>query len=401
MTKGKSMPQSPTPGSLAFRQISPAFRTFAGVSAMAALDKELARSGAHRVVMVHDPALRRFPEALDSVSAALGSRLAATFDEVEPHSPLASVERAAELMRAVSADGVVVVGGGSSVVTARASVIVLGEQRPVRDLCTHRGEDGRLVSPRLSAAKVPMWILPSTPTTAAAKVGAAVREVETGERLALFDPSVRAAGLFLDPALAATAPVPLVRSASFNAFAMTVESLQVNKDNPMADAYLVHAAQLIRENVPLLADDSTTDSRLQLMSAALLSGHGSDAAGGGLAQALAHAIGPAAGVPNGVVEILLLPHAVRFNAVSDPVRLSRLAAAIGGGEAASASADDVADALETVLASWDVPLRFRDLGVEEASLEEAAEHALHDWALTQAPRVPDRDQLRALLSAAW
>jgi len=388
------------PAPLAYRHIRPAFRTFAGPAALSALDREVSRAGAQRLVMVSDPALRRYPDVVEAVTTALADRLTATFDQVEPHTPLSSVEAAVDLMHKESADGVVVLGGGSSVVTARASVIVFGEKRGVRELCTHQADDGRLVSPRLSARKVPMWIVPSTPTTAAAKVGAAVRDVQTGERLALFDPAVRAAGLFLSPEVAATAPTSLVRSASLNAFAMVVESLQVSPDDPMADAYLLHAARLIRENMPVVADDDTSDSRLRLMSAALLAGHGSDAAGGGLAQALAHAIGPRAGVPNGVVETLLLARSIRFNAVTDPLRLSRLGTAIAH-SSSGPSADDVADALEALLGRWGVPLRFRDLDVDVAALDEAADHALADWALSQAPRVPNGEELRALLHAAW
>ena len=67
----------------------------------------------------------------------------------------------------------VAVGGGSSVVTARAATILLGEGRDVRELCTRREADGRLVSPKLAAPKLPQWVVPSSPTTAYAKAGAA------------------------------------------------------------------------------------------------------------------------------------------------------------------------------------------------------------------------------------
>ena len=62
----------------------------------------------------------------------------------------------------------------------------------MRDLCTTRGPDGRLSSPKLLAPKIPNWVVPSTPITAYAKAGTAVRDPDTDERLALFDPKTRA-----------------------------------------------------------------------------------------------------------------------------------------------------------------------------------------------------------------
>ena len=101
------------------------------------------------------------------------------------HSPLPSVERARAFLAERDADAVVAVGGGSSVVTARAATILLGEGRDVRELCTRREADGRLVSPKLAAPKLPQWVVCQLPDEAYAKAGAAVRDPATGERLAL------------------------------------------------------------------------------------------------------------------------------------------------------------------------------------------------------------------------
>src|SRR5207244_5441849 len=120
------------------------------------------------------------------------------------------------------ADAVIAVGGGSSVVTARAATILLGEGKDARELCTRR-ENGKLVSPKLAAPKLPQWVVPSSPTTAYAKAGAAVRDPETGERLALYDPKARAQGVVLDPLMALIAPPRLSWSAALTIFSMAVE----------------------------------------------------------------------------------------------------------------------------------------------------------------------------------
>jgi alcohol dehydrogenase class IV len=145
--------------------------------------------------------------------------------------------------------------------------------------------------------------------------GSAVQDPDTGERLALFDPKTRAQGIFLDPAVALTAPAGLASSAALNAFAMAAESLQAGPDDPLAEALLVHTLRILVRWLPRLhtaPDDA--EPRLRLMLAALLCGQGSDYVGGGLAQALSRATGPRSSVSNGVVEALLLPYTMRFNA---------------------------------------------------------------------------------------
>jgi alcohol dehydrogenase class IV len=383
---------------LNLRHVTPAFRTFCGETALEALPRELARMDVKRVVIICVPALLEHPAAMARLYDAIGVKLVGEFDGVVEHSPLPAVEQARDFISERQADAVIAVGGGSSVVTARAASILHAEGRDIRDLCTQRQADGKLVSPKLAAAKVPQWVIPSTPTTAYAKAGAAVRDPETGERLALYDPKARAQGVLLDPVMALTAPELVVRSAALNALSMAVEGLQSRRVDPLADALLSHALRMVVSWLPRLADDpEDAQPRLNLMLAALLSGQGSDHTGGGLAQALSHAIGPRSSAANGVVEALLLPHAMRFNAAVLGHRLTAMADVLG---VSGRDPQDVIAEIERLLAEFEVPTRLRDIGVAGGVLNEVADHAMDDWAITAGPRVPDRDEVLQLLHDA-
>ncbi|MBO3680430.1 iron-containing alcohol dehydrogenase family protein [Streptomyces sp. NEAU-YJ-81] len=383
---------------LRIRHLSPAFRTFCGEGALDALPRELTRVGARRAVIICIPAVAAHAEAMGRVHEVLGERLVGQFDGVEEHSPLPSVERARAFLADHEADAVIAVGGGSSVVTARAATILLGEDRDVRQLCTRR-ESGRLVSPKLSAPKLPQWVVPSSPTTAYAKAGAAVLDPETGERLALYDPKSRAQGVVLDAGMALTAPPRLSWSAALNIFSMAVEGLQSRRVDPLADALLTHALRTVVTWLPqVLKDPDQAAPRLQLMLAAIMSGQGSDHSGGGLAQALSHAIGPRSSAPNGVVEALLLPHAMRFNANVVPDRLAAVAGYLG---LADRSADGVIAEVERLLEVFEVPRRLQDIGVARESLAEVVAHAMDDWAITAGPRPPEEQDVRDLITGTW
>jgi alcohol dehydrogenase class IV len=386
-----------------FQHVTPAFRTFCGSDALAAVPRELDRLGASRPVIFCDPAMLRHADVLDRVESALGERLAGRFDGIREHSPVAVVEAGRRALEQARADAVIVVGGGSAIVTARAATILLAEQRDVRELCTRREADGRLTSPRLLAPKLPQWIVPSTPVTAYAKAGSAVRDPATGERLALFDPKTRAQGIFLDPGVALTAPVALARASGLNAFAMAVEGLQADVEDPLAEALLTHALRMLAAWLPRLGSaPASAEPRLHLMLAALLCGQGSDYIGGGLAQALSHATGPRSSVSNGVVEAMLLPHTMRFNAPVTGARLSRVADALDAKPQANGSpAERAIAAVERVLAEVGLPARLRDAGVVDTVLPQVADHAMDDWSLTQVPRRAGHDDLMGLLQAAW
>ncbi|MCI0143014.1 iron-containing alcohol dehydrogenase [Arthrobacter bambusae] len=384
-----------------FRHATPEFRTFWGEGALTSLPGEMKRVGSQRAAIICSASMLRYPEALAKVEAALGDRLVGRFEGAQEHSPLPAVENARSFLSEVRADAIIVVGGGSAIVTARAASILLAEQADVRELCTRRGPDGRLVSPRLTAPKVPQWIVPTTPTTAYAKAGCAVRDPATGERLALFDPKARAQGVFFDPMLALTAPAPLVQSSALNAFAMSIDGLQSDTDDPLAHALLMHALRLLVEWLPEDSIAPDPQQRLRLMHASLLAGQGSDYVGTGLAQALSHTIGPRSSTANGVVEAMLLPHTMRFNAEVVGTRLSALAPVLNHGGSRQSTPERVVATTEEFLRSRGVPGRLRDVGIARDSLDAVVDHAMEDWAITRVPRRASREELTKLLEGAW
>lgn len=173
--------------------------------------------------------------------------------------------------------------------------------------------------------------------------------------------------------------------------------------DPLAEALLVHALRMLAQWLPLLhtAPDHA-EPRLRLMLAALLCGQGSDYVSGGLAQALSHAAGPRSSVSNGVVEALLLPHTMRFNAPVSGPGLALIAESLDTRSVTEPAADKRAViAVERFLASLAVPARLRDVGITRAALAEVADHAMDDWAITRVPRRVERPELDELLHAAW
>ncbi|HSW15608.1 MAG TPA: iron-containing alcohol dehydrogenase family protein, partial [Ramlibacter sp.] len=311
-----------------FQHITPPLRLFHGPESLGQLGRELARMDCQRAVvfcgawMAHGPLLER-------VQAALGDRCAGVFTDVLGHSPVASVEAAAALLNGVQADAVIAVGGGSSIVTARAATILAAEGKPARELCTTTDADGKLKSPKLLAPKLPQLIIPTTPTTAIVKAGSAVFDPEQGKRLALFDPKTRAQCVFIDPQMVLSAPRELVASASINTLSMAIEGLTSRAADPIADALLMQTLRLLAQRLPRTAELDDAAVRGELVMAGVMCGQGTDHTAAGITTVLGHAIGARYEKENGAINAIVLPHVLRFNADAAAAGMGKVAAALG------------------------------------------------------------------------
>lgn len=385
-----------------FAHATPDFRTFCGNDALSALPRELTRFGVTSVAVICNPSIRQHSLVFDRVERVLADFRLGVFDAVQPATPIPVVFEAAEFLARTKAEAVIAVGSGSAIVTARAASIVHAEGTDLRALSTRRGPDGAFVSPRLEAAKLPQWVIPSTPTTAYAKAGTAVRDPESGDRLALFDPKTLPKGIFLDPAMAATAPTRLVRSAALNALTAAIEGLQSSATDPIADGLLTHGLRLVSESLQSLSTSpNTSEPRLQLMVAALLCGQGTNYKGGGLAQTIAHSVTKRSTAHNGEVEALLLPHTIKFTSPSTDRRLDQIVSDLGIAATAGSGTELLANLVNRLLAECKTPTTLREVGVEREDLDVIAQEALDDWFISRVPRPPTFSDLTKLLNEAW
>jgi len=393
--------ESPDEGMRPFRHPVPALRLHHGPDSLAEVSRELQRLGCQRAVIVCGASLSRDAALMTTLRDALGARGAGVYAGVQAHSPLPAVLAAAEQLRALQADAVIAVGGGSAVVTARAASIVLAEGTSVQSLCTTRDATGVLHSPRLLATKLPQFVIPTTPTTATLKAGSAVLDPTDGGRLALFDPKTRAQAVFVHPRLLASSPRDLVVSAGLNTLAMAFEGLMSKRGDPFSDALLMHATRLLVRELPKAALSNAIGPRAELMTASLMCGHGTDYTGASIAIPLGHAVSARFHVDNGLANAIVLPHVVRFNEEAAREGLEKLALAMGVA-GTDRPADAVAGALAQLLTTLGTPTRLRDIGVTQDALPAMAEVSMADWFVRDNPRrVEHAGQLHQVLQDAW
>jgi 1,3-propanediol dehydrogenase len=123
----------------------------------------------------------------------------------------------------------------------------------------------------------------------------------------------------------------------------------------------------------------------------------------GATHAMSHQVGGLLDAPHGVVNAVLLPHVIRFNAEVRPERFVPLAAAAGistegvpAGEVALLLAERVRELADEA----GVPKGLAAFGVTEDVLPQLAQSTLRDACLSTNPREADAADIEALFRAA-
>jgi len=339
--------------------LHPAHVRFAA-GARAAVAEECERLGAGRVLLVCTPGgAARYRD----VAQALGARCAATFAEAEPHCPEPVVERCRALWRKTGADGVVAVGGGSTIALGK----ILTAEEGAKFVClptTYSGSEMTDIFGR--------------------KVG--------NEKRTARNPACRPHAVLYDPELTLGLPRHETVTTGMNSVAHAVEALYPETPNPVAFVLAREALAAHRDGLPRAAEQPDgPDGRERALYAGFLGGLLVGMTGIALHHRLCHVLGGLFDLPHGDTNSVVLPHVVAYNASAAP-EAARVIAEVFG-------AADPARALAAFVRRIGAPTSLREIGMPEAGIEPAVQATLARTGWN--PPAPEAPGLRALLRAAW
>ena len=246
------------------------------------------------------------------------------FAGVYPNPDLELVGRASAQYRDEGCDGLVALGGGSSIDTAKSVGVEVAH-------------GGSIVEYEYDHAPITERIPPlvAVPTTAGTGSEVTLWAVITDhERKIKFNvggtPLIGAHVALLDPELALGLPPAVTAATGMDALSHGIECYTCDYHQPFSDAVALHAIELAAHWLRTAVEEgSNLEARTSMAHAALLGGLAYGTESAGAAHAMSQSAGGVHDCPHGALTARVLGPVVEFNVAADPDRHARLAQALG------------------------------------------------------------------------
>ena len=333
-------------------------RVFFGDGALAALPEEIVRLGCERLLILCTPS-REF-EARD-LAAGLSTKTD-VFAGARMHTPVAVTQQAMRAVEQLNADGLLAVGGGST--------IGLGKAIALR-------------------TDLPQIVVPTT--YAGSEMTPILGQTENGIKSTINSSKVLPEVVIYDVDLTLTLPSSLSCTSGMNAIAHAVEALYARERNPLISLMALEGIGAFVRALPRIARDGRDrEARADALYGAWLCGTCLGSVGMSLHHKLCHTLGGTFELPHAETHTIVLPHALAYNAPAIPDVMSQLASVLG---------EDPAMALYDLAGGLGAARALKDLGMSEAGIGEAARLALANpyWN----PRTLEIGAIETLIERAW
>lgn len=371
--------------------------TIFGVGSLAEVGDAVRRAGGSRALVVTDPGVL----AAGWVDRALPYLEAAglswqVWSGVTPNPKDTEVENGFGRYVDSGCDALVAIGGGSPIDAAKGIAVLSGNGGHILD---YAGID------MVARPIPPMVMVPSTGGSGA-DVSQFCVITDTRRRL-----KATIAGRALvpdisvtDPSLLTTMPPELSAHTAIDALSHGIEAYVSKAASFLSDGHALAAIRGVVEHLlPSIDDPGALRAREGIARASLQAGIAFTNALLGATHAIAHQIGGYLELPHGLLNAILLPHVMRFNAVTHADRFVGVAGALGVETARlspAESAEAAIAAVQRLREKVDIPAGLASVGVRREHLPRFAENALNDAYITTNPRAVSQDDVEQICLAA-
>ncbi|WP_334143861.1 iron-containing alcohol dehydrogenase family protein [Rhabdothermincola sp.] len=344
---------------------------------------ELLRALGLRRVMLVTTAGRLASADGRRLTGLLGASLASTFAEVASHAPAPVVQAAVLQARRDGVDGLVSFGGGSCADTAKA-VNFFAEQ-----------EAGMPATTWTDRPMLPHVAVPTTYSGAELTPFFGMTDPHTRQKRGAGGPSCAPVAAVYDPELTVATPPRVSAETGMNALAHCVEVVWSPSRTPEAEAIALAGARRIVGALPAVVErPGELAARSTMLEGAALGGRCLQNGTMGIHHGLSQLIGGRTGIPHGLANAVILPHAIRYNAGAVPEAIAALSDAMG-------ASDDLAAFVASFVARLGLPTRLSECGVHEEDLEAVARLSPSNPNVLLNPRPVSEADALAVLRAAF
>jgi maleylacetate reductase len=340
-------------------------RVVFGAGSLAGIRAEAERLAIHRALVLTTPAQTAHGRA---VTELLGESAVGLFSGAVMHTPVEVTRAALDLIGTLAADGIVAIGGGSTIGLGKAIAVRTG---------------------------LPQIAIPTT--YAGSEMTPILGETEGGQKTTRSSPDILPETVIYDVDLTLGLPAALSATSGINAIAHAAEALYARDANPITSIIAEQAIAALARALPAIAaDPGDRDARRGALYGAWLCGICLGAVGMALHHKLCHVLGGSFGLPHSETHTVVLPHALAYNAAAAPEAMGRIARAVRISEISGGTA---ATALYDLAGAVGAQRSLAALGMPASGLDRAADLAVANpyWN----PRPLERNAIRDLLERAF
>lgn len=358
-----------------------------------------AESGMKRPVLVTDAGLLK-AGLLTPVMQSLSSRGCdtAVFSEVLADPPEEQVLRAVAFTREHRADGIIGLGGGSSMDTAKLVALLA---RTPQSLGSIYGI-GLASGPRL-----PLFEIPTTAGTGSEVTPISIVTTPGGEKKGVVSPLLLADLAVIDATLTVGLPPGPTAMTGIDAMVHAIEAFTSRLlKNPLSDSLALKALELLHAHILRAVRDGTDlPARTAMLQGSLLAGMAFAHAPVAAVHALAYPLGARYHIPHGLCNALVLVPVLRFNAPAATPLYAQLAAALLPGRHSTPvpqACEVFIREMASLVAAMPFPQSLRECGVKEEDLSSLADDAIKiTRLLVNNPRELGRDDALSIYQSVW
>jgi alcohol dehydrogenase class IV len=362
-----------------------------GSGALDEIGRVVTELGIGRALVITDPGVRAAGWA-DRVTAAISAAGAAatTWDGVRSNPGDLEVHACRDAVAAHRSDGLVAVGGGSTIDVAKATagLVAAGGRLP-----DYAGLG------RLTVAGPPVVAVPTTPGSGAEMSRhCVIADPATGRKYAVSGRWMAPRAIVVDPDTFATAPRDVLVDTVLDSLIHAIEAFLARAATPYTDLFSLRAAAAITRGLAALSDpDSDGSETTELVAGCLAASVAMAEANAGVIHAMGYPLTSEFGIPHGRANSLVAGAALRVVAKTAPQRCAQLSEVWTG-----ASGLDLAGDFDELLDRLEVPRWLGGYGVTPDRLPELANLATdYQPVLRNAPVMLTEADLLGIYEDAW
>jgi choline dehydrogenase len=360
-----------------------------GAGAVAALPQIVQKLGLHRPMIVTDPGIVG-AGLLERIIKPLGAahQEYVLWSEVVSNPQIALVDQGARVYGQEKCDGLIGLGGGSALDSAKAIGVVVAHGGSIRDF--------EWANPQPIQRRIAPTI--AIPTTAGTGSEVTLWAVITDpERKVKFNVGgtahIGAWVALIDPELTLGLPARITAATGMDALAHAVECFTCAYAQPLSDAVALLSMEYIGQYLRIaFAQSANLEARYKMSMAAMLAGMAYGTESAGAAHAMSQSAGGVHDVPHGDLTARLLGPVMEYDHIAEPQKFARMAQALGEdvrGLSTWQAAERAVAAVHKLTADLNIA-SLQALGFSESEIPFLAELAANDPQTIGNPRDIDR-----------